>query len=227
MIRGPAQLTRYQFSNLLDSALLELDDQAQIVSYEEYFPFGSTSCQTIRSPDEVPKQYRYTGKERDEESGLCYHGARHYAPLIMRWNLPGPHSHQRRHGPLRLRKVQPSNKKRPQRYSRKRPQENRPPIYRFWDKFFTAKCRSFPKPKPTRIGPSGLFKPARHQTSTRQRTERKSRPHKRADRLQTSQKLIFGHSKEDPKWFSFLRPLAAQRVGGSQDSSRHSAWLSR
>src|SRR5262249_20802237 len=31
------------------------------------------------------KRYRFTGKERDEESGLYYHGARYYAPWLARW----------------------------------------------------------------------------------------------------------------------------------------------
>ena len=46
---SPAQLIRYQFGNHLGSASLELDDQAQIISYEEYTPYGSTSYQAVRS----------------------------------------------------------------------------------------------------------------------------------------------------------------------------------
>jgi len=79
------QLIRYQFGNHLGSASLELDDQAQVISYEEYTPYGSTSYQAVRSQTETPKRYRYTGKERDEESGLYYHGARYYAPWLGRW----------------------------------------------------------------------------------------------------------------------------------------------
>ena len=45
----PAQLIRYQFGNHLGSASLELDDQAQIISYEEYTPYGSTSYQAVRA----------------------------------------------------------------------------------------------------------------------------------------------------------------------------------
>jgi RHS repeat-associated protein len=82
---APPQLVRYQFGNHLGSAGLELDDQAQIISYEEYTPYGSTSYQAVRSQTETPKRYRYTGKERDEESGLYYHEARYYAPWKCRW----------------------------------------------------------------------------------------------------------------------------------------------
>ncbi|KAH8728863.1 virulence plasmid 65kDa B protein-domain-containing protein, partial [Phaeosphaeriaceae sp. PMI808] len=55
----PAQLIRYQFSNHLGSAILELDDQARIISYEEYTPYGTTSYQAVRSQTETPKRYRF------------------------------------------------------------------------------------------------------------------------------------------------------------------------
>ncbi|HYJ82982.1 MAG TPA: toxin TcdB middle/C-terminal domain-containing protein, partial [Allosphingosinicella sp.] len=82
---APGQLVRYQLGNHLGSASLELDDKAQIVSYEEYAPYGSTTYQAVRATTETPKRYRYTGKERDEESGFYYHGARYYAPWLARW----------------------------------------------------------------------------------------------------------------------------------------------
>jgi RHS repeat-associated protein len=85
-ITAPEPVQRYQFSNHLGSASLELDRQAQIISYEEYYPYGSTSFQAGRNAAEVSlKRYRYTGMERDEESGLCYHGARYYAPWLGQW----------------------------------------------------------------------------------------------------------------------------------------------
>jgi RHS repeat-associated protein len=87
------QLFRYQFSNHLGSASLELDELAQLISYEEYFPYGSTSYQAGRSAAEVSlKRYRYTGMERDEESGLGYHGARYYASWLGRWSSCDPAS---------------------------------------------------------------------------------------------------------------------------------------
>jgi RHS repeat-associated protein len=85
----PKQLVRYQLSNHLGSASLELDDAAQIISYEEYTPYGSTSFQAVRGQTEA-KRYRYTGKERDEETGLEYHGARYYAPWLGRWTSCDP-----------------------------------------------------------------------------------------------------------------------------------------
>ena len=87
---APPQIMRYQCGNHLGSAGLELDGQAQIISYEEYTPYGSTSYQAVRSQTETPKRYRYTGKERDEENGLYYHGARYYAPWLGRWTACDP-----------------------------------------------------------------------------------------------------------------------------------------
>lgn len=84
------QLFRYQLGNHLGSAALELDTQAQLISYEEYSPHGSTTFQAVRDRTEAAKRYRYTGKERDEESGLSYHGARYYAPWLGRWTACDP-----------------------------------------------------------------------------------------------------------------------------------------
>ena len=83
---SPAQLIRYQLSNHLGSASLELDEAGRIISYEEYFPYGSTSYQAVdASIKAAAKRYRYTGKERDEETGLAYHGARYYVEWLGRW----------------------------------------------------------------------------------------------------------------------------------------------
>lgn len=85
------QLIRYQYSNHLGSASLELDNGAQLISYEEYFPFGTTSYSLTDTSREISaKRYRYTGKERDEESGLNYHGARYCAAWLCRWISADP-----------------------------------------------------------------------------------------------------------------------------------------
>ena len=79
-------LIRYQISNHLGSSSLELDETGQIISYEEYYPYGSTSYQAMDTAiTAAAKRYRYTGKERDEETGFNYHGARYYAPWLGRW----------------------------------------------------------------------------------------------------------------------------------------------
>jgi len=72
---APRALIRYQFGNHLGSVSSELDSSGQVISYEEYTPYGSTSNQAVRSQIETPERYRYTDKERHEESGLYFHGA--------------------------------------------------------------------------------------------------------------------------------------------------------
>jgi RHS repeat-associated protein len=82
---GPEEVIRYQLANDLDSSLLELDQNARVISYEEYYPYGSTSYQAVSASVEAPKRYRYSGKERDTESGLYYFGARYFIPWLARW----------------------------------------------------------------------------------------------------------------------------------------------
>jgi RHS repeat-associated protein len=87
---GPLQLMRYQYVNHQSSSVLELDENAHIISYEEYYPYGSSSYQALHYQVEWPKRYRYIGRERDEESGLSYHGARYYATWLGRWTSCDP-----------------------------------------------------------------------------------------------------------------------------------------
>jgi len=88
---SPPQLIHYQFGNHLGSASLELNDKANVISYEEYYPYGSTSYQAVdQSIKAAAKRYRYTGKERDEETGFTYHGARYYAAWLGRWTACDP-----------------------------------------------------------------------------------------------------------------------------------------
>ena len=85
-ISSPVSNQRYQYDNHLGSACLELDSSAAIISYEEYHPFGTTSYRAGSSQTEVSlKRYKYCGKERDEETGLYYYGARYYAAWIGRF----------------------------------------------------------------------------------------------------------------------------------------------
>ena len=62
-----------------------------LISYEEYSPYGASTFEAGRSAAEMSlKRYRYTGKERDEENGFTYHGARYYAPWLARWTACDP-----------------------------------------------------------------------------------------------------------------------------------------
>jgi RHS repeat-associated protein len=82
----PIQTVRYQLDNHLGSATLELDQSAAVIRYEEYHPFGTTSYRSGRNSAETSlKRYRYVGKERDEETGLYYYGARYYVAWLARF----------------------------------------------------------------------------------------------------------------------------------------------
>ncbi len=84
-------LIRYQLGNHLGSASLELAENGEMISYEEYHPYGTTAFQAGRSAAELSvKQYRYTGKERDDETGFSYHGARYYSVWLGRWTSCDP-----------------------------------------------------------------------------------------------------------------------------------------
>ena len=84
-------LYRYQYSNHLGSTAVELDEDGEIISYEEYHPYGTTAFQAKNGAIRcVAKRYRFTGMERDEESGLAYHTARYYLPWLGRWGSCDP-----------------------------------------------------------------------------------------------------------------------------------------
>lgn len=87
----PANIARYQYSNHLGTATLELDSDGDVITYEEFHPYGTSSYSAANEAIEVSsKRYHYTGKERDEETGLGYHGLRYYASWIARWSAADP-----------------------------------------------------------------------------------------------------------------------------------------
>jgi RHS repeat-associated protein len=57
-----------------------VDDTGIQTRREEYTPYGETSFGS-----HTRKRYRFTGQERDEESGLAYEGARYFAAGLGRW----------------------------------------------------------------------------------------------------------------------------------------------
>ncbi|MCE7985211.1 MAG: hypothetical protein DYG89_28905 [Caldilinea sp. CFX5] len=81
---APETQIKYHLSDHLGSSNVVIGGQTvadgTYINHEEYFPYGETSFGSFAC-----KRYRFTGNERDEESGLCYHAARYYAPCIVRW----------------------------------------------------------------------------------------------------------------------------------------------
>lgn len=81
---------RYGLNDHLQSSTIELDQNADLISQEWYYPYGGTACFAARSATEAKyKTVRYSGKERDA-TGLYYYGFRYYAPWLQRWINPDP-----------------------------------------------------------------------------------------------------------------------------------------
>ena len=81
---------RYSLDNHLGSSRLELDQNADILTMEEYYPFGCTALWSAKNQTEAKyKTIRYSGKERDA-TGLYYYGYRYYMPWMGRWLNPDP-----------------------------------------------------------------------------------------------------------------------------------------
>ncbi|KAF3922975.1 hypothetical protein ABW20_dc0102625 [Dactylellina cionopaga] len=78
-------LVRYQTSDSL-----ELDGSGNIVSYEEYSPYGSTTFMAYGKDITAPRKYRFASYERDYETGLYFCNARYYAAWLCRWISPDP-----------------------------------------------------------------------------------------------------------------------------------------
>jgi RHS repeat-associated protein len=76
---------KFHLGNHLGSSNVVIDDSGGFINREEYTPYGETSFGSF-----AKKRYRFTGKERDEESGLYYHGVRYYAPWLVRWGSCDP-----------------------------------------------------------------------------------------------------------------------------------------
>jgi RHS repeat-associated protein len=84
-------LIRYQYANHLGSAVLETDATGSPISYEEYQPYGTTVYRSAKPGFGLSlKRYRFSGKERDDETGLYYFGARYYAAWLGRWTSSDP-----------------------------------------------------------------------------------------------------------------------------------------
>ncbi|WP_460141381.1 RHS repeat-associated core domain-containing protein [Pseudomonas sp. S2_E01] len=80
----------YGVSDHLRSSLLELDEQAAVISDEGYRPYGERAWWIAHQGAKASYKTRgYSGKQRDA-TGLIYYGFRYYAPWLLRWINPDP-----------------------------------------------------------------------------------------------------------------------------------------
>jgi RHS repeat-associated protein len=82
--KSPA-LIRYQIGKNL-----ELDGSGQLISYEEYSPFGSVVYTAKYQDVEAPREYRFASYKHDSETGLYCCGARYLCAWLGRWMSPDP-----------------------------------------------------------------------------------------------------------------------------------------
>jgi RHS repeat-associated protein len=76
--QGP--VVEFQLVDHLGSSNVVVDSIGAFFNREEFTPYGETSFGSF-----TKKRFRFTSKERDEESGLQYNSARFYSPHLARW----------------------------------------------------------------------------------------------------------------------------------------------
>jgi insecticidal toxin complex protein TccC len=80
---------RYCLTDHLGSSTLELDQHANVITQERFYPFGGTAWWNGTTVQVSYKTVRYSGKEQDA-TGLYYYGFRYYVPWLQRWLNPDP-----------------------------------------------------------------------------------------------------------------------------------------
>ena len=84
----PAADIYYYHSDHLGSASWITNSSGDPVQYIHYMPYGELWKNQQRTP--YNERFKFTGKERDEESGYDYFGARNYTSAASIWTSPDP-----------------------------------------------------------------------------------------------------------------------------------------
>ena len=71
----------YYFSDHLKTASVVTDSLGNIKSESDFYPWGGE----LQFTNNDSNHYKFTGKERDIETGLDYFGARYYSNGLGRW----------------------------------------------------------------------------------------------------------------------------------------------
>ena len=78
----------YYLKDHLGSIRAVLDESRNVISAQDYDPWGH--IYENRSYDSDTSVYKFTGKERDKNTGYDYFGARYYMSKIARWTSIDP-----------------------------------------------------------------------------------------------------------------------------------------
>jgi RHS repeat-associated protein len=84
-----AELTYYHLDGLGNVRAMT-DETGVVVERHDYLPFGEECATAPCAPVEGAQPKRFTGKERDEETGLDYFGARYYSSKTARFTTQDP-----------------------------------------------------------------------------------------------------------------------------------------
>lgn len=84
--RKDGSVVSYYFSDHLKTADVITDANGNIQAESDYYPWGGE----LKLINNDSNHYKFTGKERDLETGLDYFGARYYANALARFIQPDP-----------------------------------------------------------------------------------------------------------------------------------------
>jgi RHS repeat-associated protein len=88
---GEEKAKQYWYhSDHLGSAQLITNVEGEEYERIEYTPYGELWVERASAASNIDIPYRFTGKERDEETGLYYYGARYLDPKTSRWLSADP-----------------------------------------------------------------------------------------------------------------------------------------
>ena len=77
--------TYWQHGDHLGSAAWVTDTNGTAWQHLQYMPWGEPFVDLRNENDGYETRYTFSGKERDEETGFSYFGARHYNPSLSIW----------------------------------------------------------------------------------------------------------------------------------------------
>jgi RHS repeat-associated protein len=88
---GEERIKQYYYhSDHLGSAQLISNADGEEYERMEYTPYGELWIEKASTASNIDIPYRFTGKERDGETGLCYYGARYLDSKASRWLSTDP-----------------------------------------------------------------------------------------------------------------------------------------
>jgi len=80
----PGNTVSYYFSDHLKTASVVTDATGTVLDESDYYPWGGE----LQFVNNLDNHYKFTGKERDSETGLDYFGARYYSNGLGRFITP-------------------------------------------------------------------------------------------------------------------------------------------